>query len=194
MPEEPLVSPRLSHGLRGGVQAVITFGKPASPFLCKGICGERWKNNVYELNRLCRNEDFKEPLSHLIGYALRKLKDEDWIVVSYSDTAMHHNGYIYQACNFLYTGQTKARTDVYAGNGKHSRHYTTDDRNSSIRIYRSPKNRYVYFCTHDRKLKKQWKQDLRYPIVPYPKAQNQNYILGEYIEPILIDKNTGERL
>ena len=171
---------------RDELKAVITFGKPASPSLCKGVCGSKWSNNVYELNRLCRTDDFKQPLSHLVGYALKALKDEDWIIVSYSDTAMHHNGYIYQACNFLYTGQTKARTDIYTGEGKHSRHYDESDMNCGVRVMRSAKNRYIYFCSHDKKLKRQWLKDLKYPVMPYPKEQNQNYVLGEYIKPTLI--------
>lgn len=105
------------------LKAVVTYGKPASPFLCKGICGEKWADRVYELNRLCREEDFTLPLSHFVAETLKRLKCLDWIVVSYSDTAMHHNGYIYQACNFLYTGQTKERTDIYAG--RENTHVTT---------------------------------------------------------------------
>lgn len=177
---------------RDELKAVITFGKPSSPSLCKGICGVEWSNNVYELNRLCRTDDFKQPLSHLVSYALKRLKDENWIIVSYSDTAMHHNGYIYQACNFLYTGQTKARTDIYTGEGKHSRHYGENDMNCGIRVLRSAKNRYVYFCSHDKKLKRQWLKDLKYPVMPYPKEQNQNYVLGEYIKPTLIT-NTNKK-
>lgn len=42
------------HG--GKLVAVCTFGKPSTPWLCKGICGDAWASNVYELNRLCRLE------------------------------------------------------------------------------------------------------------------------------------------
>ena len=31
---------------------VCTYGSPASPWLCKGVCGEEHKSNVLELNRL----------------------------------------------------------------------------------------------------------------------------------------------
>lgn len=190
----PTISKAFGWKVDGQLQAVATFGKPASPNLCSGICGEKWSDNVMELNRLCREENFHEPLSHFVGTCLRKLRVMNWIIVSYSDTAMHHNGYIYQACNFMYTGQTKERTDIYTGDRKHSRHYTQDDANSNIRIVRSAKNRYVFFCTKDKHLKEQWIKDLRYPVQPYPKAENQNYILGEYIKPILINKQTGEKL
>lgn len=175
----------------GKLQAVVTFGKPASPCLCRGICGEKWAKSVYELNRLCREEDFDEPLSQFVSAVLRRLRAENWIIVSYSDTAMHHNGYIYQACNFLYTGKTRERTDIYAGEGKHSRHYDEADAKNDIRVLRSAKHRYVFFCTRDRRLREQWQKALNYPIVPYPKQVNQHYVLGEYIKPILIDRVSG---
>lgn len=73
---------------------MVTFGKPATPALCTAVCGVQWKSNVWELNRLCREEDFHEPLSQFVSYALRALKKENWIVVSYSDVGVHHNGYI----------------------------------------------------------------------------------------------------
>lgn len=166
--------------------AVCTFGKPASPSLCVGICGERWADNVYELNRLCRTEDWSEPLSSFVSACLRRLRVENWIVVSYSDTAMHHHGYIYQACNFIYTGCTSERTDKYVGNGGHSRHYKNEQQ-TGYRLVRSAKHRYVYFCTFNKKLKKQWKNDLQYPIVEYPKGDNApDYILGDYIKPTIV--------
>ena len=120
------------------------------------------------------------------------MRVENWIVVSFSDTQMNHHGYIYQACNFLYTGATKERTDIYAGEGKHARHYTAQDRESGVRIVRSSKHRYVYFCTMDKRLKAEWRRDLKYPVLPYPKGDNENYVLGEYIRPVLISTKTGE--
>lgn len=166
--------------------AVCTFGKPASPSLCVGICGKEYSSSVYELNRLCRIEELKEPLSQFVSACLRKLKDDNWIVVSYSDTGMHHNGYIYQACNFIYTGQTKERTDKWTEGNKHSRHYDNAQQ-GCFRKVRTAKNRYVYFCTKDKRLKQLWINSLNYPILPYPKAENQNYTLGEYMKPILVE-------
>ena len=100
------------------LKAVCTFGKPASHYLCTGVCGDKWSKNVYELNRLCRTEDLQEQLSQFVALCLKELKKKNWIVVSYSDTQMHHHGYIYQACNFIYTGCTRSRTDMYTGTGK----------------------------------------------------------------------------
>lgn len=174
--------------------AVCTFGKPASPSLCKGICGEKYKNQVYELNRLCRVEQWDEPLSAFVSACLRRLRVLNWIVVSYSDTAMNHHGYIYQACNFLYTGCTKSRTDKYVPGGGHSRHYKATDQ-GQYRLVRSSKHRYVFFCTFNKKLKQEWKTALKYPILPYPKGDNnQAYILGTYLKPEVVTTGEQERL
>ena len=167
--------------------AVCTFGKPASPQLCDGICGKEFSSSVYELNRLVRIEDFDGQLSQFIAGCLRELKKENWIVVSYADSGMTHHGYIYQASNFLYTGCTKQRTDRYV-EGKHSRHADFDNP-KGIRQVRTAKHRYVYFCTSDIKFKRQWKESLNYPILPYPKGDNENYELGQVYSQVLIDKD-----
>lgn len=167
------------------LMAVCTFGKPASPSLCKGIMGGEYSDNVYELNRLCRRDDYNGQLSHFVSYCLRQLKKYDWIIVSYSDTAMNHHGYIYQACNFIYTGCTKERTDKYVPNGKHSRHYKDEDQ-GMYRVVRSAKHRYIYFCTNKKKLKKEWFSLLNYPVLKYPKGDNSNYILGDYLKQNII--------
>lgn len=166
------------------LKAVCTFGKPASPSLCVGICGEEFSSYVYELNRLCRSDDFKEQLSHFVSVCLKKMSPA--IIVSFSDTAMNHHGYIYQACNFIYTGCTKERTDKWTPDGKHSRHYKNDDQNG-FRKVRSAKHRYVYFASNGYKsLGKKMRGELRYPILPYPKGDNSNYVLGEYLKEKVI--------
>lgn len=116
-----------------------------------------------------------------------------WIIVSYSDTAMNHHGYIYQACNFLYTGMTTERTDIFTEEGKHSRHYTEEDRHGEYRQVRSAKYRYVYFCSYLKKEKDEWRKALRYPVLPYPKGDNnEDYVLGEYLKPKLVPNSETE--
>lgn len=168
------------------LKAVCTFGKPASPPLCVGICGKQYANSVYELNRLCRTDDWSEPLSYFVSACLRRLRAEDWIIVSYSDTGMNHHGYIYQACNFFYTGCTKQRTDKWTSNGKHPRHYSNEEQ-GEFRKVRTAKHRYVYFCTHKKRLKKDWQNNLRYSVQPYPKGDNSpDYVLGDYMKDIVV--------
>lgn len=148
---------------------VITYGMPASNYLCFGVCGEKYKSNVLELNRLC-TEPIKNLASKLISESL-KLLPKPSIVVSYADTAKKHIGYVYQATNWIYTGKTKERTDRFIGEGKHARHATTD---TGLRQFRSAKHRYIYFCG-SKTQKKQLENSLNYPRCDYPKGDISRY-------------------
>jgi hypothetical protein len=150
---------------------ILTIGKPASNQLCIGVCGNEFSKYVYELNRLCVNDNLeKNVLSYFVSQSLKLIK-EDMILVSYADTKMNHNGYIYQATNWIYTGATKERTDIGFEDNKHSRHY---DKNMdySNRKKRSSKHRYIYFIG---KLKKVFIKNLKYKIESYPKGENKRY-------------------
>lgn len=94
---------------------------------------------------------------------------------------------IYQATNFIYTGATKPRTDKYTPNGKHSRHYDKNGDNS-LRKIRSAKHRYIYFCG-DKRTIKNYRNNLRYNVLGYPKGENSNYILGVYKEDKIIQNH-----
>lgn len=153
---------------------VCTFGKPANNFLCEGICGSDYKSLVLELNRLCLNDDVpKNSESYFVSRCLNLLPTPA-IIVSYADDGQGHKGYIYQACNFIYTGATKERTDIFTGDGKHSRHYDKHTVDYSKRIKRTSKHRYICFCG-TKKEKKHFLALLQYPIEPYPKGDNANY-------------------
>ena len=193
---KPVVSKAFGLIDDGVLQAVITYGKPASPSVCVGICGKEHSGKVYELNRMCRSEEYRKPLSHFVSSTLRMLKPFDWIVVSYSDTAMNHHGYVYQACNFLYTGTSAPHADKYVPEGSgHNRHAESFDvRKDEFSVERSIKHRYVYFCTKSKRLKREWMESLRYPILPYPKGENSNYELGRFIGKTVVNNETGETI
>lgn len=193
---KPVVSKAFGLIDDGVLQAVITYGKPASPSVCVGICGKEHSGKVYELNRMCRSEEYRKPLSHFVSSTLRMLKPFDWIVVSYSDTAMNHHGYVYQACNFLYTGTSAPHADKYVPEGSgHNRHAESFDvRKDEFSVERSIKHRYVYFCTKSKRLKKEWMNSLRYPVLPYPKGDNSNYELGKFIGKTVVNNATGETI
>ena len=193
---KPVVSKAFGLIDDGVLQAVITYGKPASPSVCVGICGKEYSGNVYELNRMCRSEEYRKPLSHFVSSTLRMLKPFDWIVVSYSDTAMNHHGYVYQACNFLYTGTSAPHADKYVPEGSgHNRHAESFDvRKDEFSVERSIKHRYVYFCTKSKRLKREWMESLRYPVLPYPKGDNSNYELGRFIGKTVVNNATGETI
>ena len=113
----PSISFAFGAFLNGELIGVVTFGKPASPWLCKGVCGDENRLLVYELNRLVVRDGYRNAASTLVGKAMRLLPSP-MVVVSYADTQWGHVGYVYQATNFLYTGCTKGRTDMASGDGK----------------------------------------------------------------------------
>jgi len=152
---------------------VVTYGQPASPSLCKGIAGDENSKNVLELNRLVLLPKYggNNNASYLVSHSLKQLPCYTF-VVSYADYGgWGHVGYVYQATNFLYTGMTKQRTDVYC-DGSHSRHY---DKDESRRQIRTSKHRYIYLVGNKRQ-KKQMLKELNYPIIRnYPKGDEKHY-------------------
>ena len=144
---------------------MVSYGSPASPSLCKGICGEEYKSDVIELNRLVLKDNLPNEASFLVARSL-KLLPKPKVVVSYADAGGHfHTGFVYQATNFLFTGTTRPRNDIAWKDGKHSRHHLGD---ITKRVDRTAKHRYVYFIGSKRE-RKVLREALRYPVLDYPK-------------------------
>ncbi len=160
----------------GVLVGVCTYGSPASPSLCVGVCGEQHRDKVVELNRLVVDSDKPNSASMLVGKSLQMLPKPS-IVVSYADTAQGHVGYIYQSTNFLYTGATSERTDMGGVEGKHSRHA----KDPSIRVFRSSKHRYIIF-TGSKKQKRILRNELNYEVEDYPKGESKKYDASGYVE------------
>jgi hypothetical protein len=170
---------------------VITYGIPASPSLCMGICGKEWSDKVLELNRLCLADNYKNQASYLVAHSI-KLLPKPSIVVSYADTGQGHVGYVYQATNFLYTGLSAHRVDwtVKGLEHKHSKTLSDGMTLESIKqkygedFYyqeRSRKHRYIYFHG-SKKDKKMMSKLLKYPISSYPKGDSKKYDSGKKLE------------
>ena len=170
------------------LKGVVTYGMPASPALCKGVCGEEWRRNVLELNRLCLVDNQPNEASRLVGASL-KLLPQPKIVVSYADTAQKHTGFIYQATNFIYTGITVKRTEWAIRGLEHMHTKAISNTVANLgkpplealkekygdRFYyrdRSQKHRYV-FLIGNKSERKVLKKALRYPVLPYPKEETQ---------------------
>ncbi len=162
---------------------IATYGVPASPYLCSGICGKKYAKIVLELNRVCIEDGGNNRASVLVSSSLKQL-DRPRIIVSYADVGKGHIGYIYQATNWLYTGCTKERTDIYSGEGKHARHHGGD---KSIRQPRTSKHRYVYFIGSHREIKDML-SSLNYPTQTYPKGNTERYDASKEItaQPLLL--------
>jgi len=172
-----------SYGLyeQNNLEGIITYGIPVSRALCVGVCGKEFQDDVLELNRLFLFNNKKNQASMLVAKSL-KLLPKPKIVVSYADTSMNHNGYIYQATNFIYTGLSAKRKEWQMINSKkHSRTITgqhtlkeMQDSDDFIFVNRPRKHRYIYFIG-SKKQKKQYLKKLKYPTQIYPKNQNKKY-------------------
>ena len=173
------------------LKGVVTYGIPASPALCMGICGKEYSDKVLELNRLCLMENNKNESSFLVANSI-KLLPRPTIIVSYADTAQGHVGYVYQSTNFLYTGLSANRVDwtVKGLEHKHSKTLSDGMTLESIKekygedfyyTERSRKHRYIFF--HGSKTdKKVMRKKLLYGVLPYPKGDSQTYDSGGNVE------------
>jgi hypothetical protein len=187
--------PQIMHSfglyINGALKGVVTYGIPASPALCMGICGKEYSDKVLELNRLCLMENNKNESSFLVSHSIQLLP-KPTIVVSYADTSQGHVGYVYQATNFLYTGLSANRVDwtIKGMEHKHSKTISDGMTLESIKekygddfyyTERSRKHRYIFF--HGSKTdKKIMKKLLKYNIEPYPKGNSQKYDSGGNIQ------------
>jgi len=115
---------------------VITFGMSPSSTLAESICGKDYKDYVLELNRLVVNEGLpKNTLSFFVSKSIKMLPNNK-IVVSFADLNMNHNGYIYQATNFIYTGissNTSKLIDKF-GNEFHFRNIGHYQKNNKLNV------------------------------------------------------------
>jgi hypothetical protein len=158
----------------------VVYSQPASYTLCNGVCGPEYRANVLELSRLVLTEQLPNLASQAISQTLKKLGNA--VVVSYADCNDHvgHVGYVYQATNWIYTGQGTAEPKwLHPTTGEvvsHTRRHV-DIKAQRIGLNwrdlvkgkQVGKHRYVIFCG-SRAFKKRAKTALRYPICDYPKG------------------------
>jgi hypothetical protein len=132
-----------------------------------------------EPNRLVLLNNKPHEASRLVGASLKQLP-KPTIVVSYADTKQNHEGIVYQATNFIYTGLSSKFRDPVVRGLEHQHHATYAhgltnaelmEKFGAENVYfidRSRKHRYVYVCG-SKTQRKQILKDLRYRIEPYPK-------------------------
>ena len=165
----------------GELVGVVTYGTPASSTLLRGICGDDWAQHVLELNRLVLVNNQPHEASRLVGASL-KLLPKPSIIVSYADTKQKHEGIVYQATNFMYTGLSSKFRDPVVRGLEHQHHATYAhgltnaqliEKYGADNVYfidRSRKHRYIIFVG-SKTQRKQMLKDLRYEIQPYPNKE-----------------------
>jgi hypothetical protein len=169
---------------------VLTFGNAIPLNMKKSLFGEEYMDIVFELNRLCTNDDLdKNSNSFFISQSF-KLLPKPMVVVSYADKSVGHTGYIYQATNFMYTGESHTQLDWKLKGSEHIHSRTLMDEFSFqsdrvkklkekygddlYQVKREAKHRYVYVLADKRK-KNQIMSKRLFKIEPYPKGQNKRY-------------------
>lgn len=172
---------------------ICSFSLPISPNYNKENSGKNlFRNEVnglqgYELSRLCVIEGLeKNTLSFFVSECLNEMKKiyGTCFIVSYADSNQNHSGYIYQATNWLYTGEgSKGAYKWIDKNGKsiHRRtlneiYPTNQDKIDAgyTPIKQKGKYRYFYFLGSSREVKKM-KKAFSYEVLPYPKNENIRY-------------------
>ena len=94
---------KLCHGAIGGQGlcgvSVYSISSNRHAFSCLGLV------NGWELSRLWYEDGHDgNALSRFVSISLRKLPVDN--IISYADGQQNHVGYIYQALNFIYVGET----------------------------------------------------------------------------------------
>lgn len=164
------------------------FSVPASYTLCNGVCGKSYRKQVIELSRLVVTTQQKNAASFLIGSSLRLLAEKgDWIIVSYADCNSHvgHVGYVYQATNWIYTGQGSSEPkwrhpetgEVISFTRRHidtkAERYGLTWRDL-VKDEQVGKHRYVTFAG-SKLFKRCARNALNYPALPYPKGETHRH-------------------
>lgn len=168
---------------------VCTFGPPPR-VMNNGECVfTTYRVKTLELNRLVINEGLGDNvLSYFVATCLKMLP-KPCCVVSYADKDFGHNGYIYQATNWVYAGLNNVhqRKIMYNGKEIHPRtacslgftnitEWAKNDENVELGDYMF-KHRYFYFLGNKREVLKM-KKEFIYEIKPYPKGNNTRYNAG----------------
>lgn len=174
--------PSASHiyGLYIGsdLKGAVSYGPPPAAPQRAGLLGKEHSEKVLELNRLVLIDNIKNLASWFVSRTFRMLPSPI-AVLSYSDQSIGHNGYIYQALNFIYCGLTEVRTDWKIEGYEHLHPLTVADKFKNTEterrnMQRPRKHRYVYFIG-TAKEKREMLECLKYKIMPYPKKENTNY-------------------
>ena len=164
------------------LQGVVSYGMTANNNLNEIIKDIK----AIELNRLVINNDVdKNALSFFVSQSLNMLP-KPIVVISYADSEQGHNGYIYQATNWVYTGTSEGKR-VYLKDGKEYHRKSAyelginsieEAEKRGFTYYKGkPKHRYLYIIGSKKQKNKMIKQ-LPWNIEPYPKGINKRYDAG----------------
>ncbi len=172
---------------------MIVYGQPSGKYLAASI----WEGgNETECMELLRLFSFdwcpKNIESYCISQSIKYLKQnhpEIKVLVSYADDSVGHVGYIYQASNWLYIGNSGAEKEIYIDNiRQHRRDLYDKYGTSSLKVLREKfgdrlkvsenrfkKNKYIYVLGNKKKHKEIMKKLKAKIVTKYPKGNLKYY-------------------
>lgn len=156
---------------------VCTFGFPPNYNYNNGKCVfNKYECLTLELNRLVVNDGLeKNVLSFFVSECLNKIPKPS-CVVSYADANQGHNGYIYQATNWIYTGvSTPKHKYIFEDGSDFDIRRGIENKGKLVdKILMLPTHRYLFFNGNKNEKRKMIK-DLKMKIEKYPKGENKRY-------------------
>lgn len=170
------------------LEGVCTFGPPPRMFNDGANLFRDVVVSTYELNRLVTMDGLpRNALSRFVTHACRLL-DPPAAIISYADPNAGHHGYIYQATNWFYLGETAGRAKyVNTATGKdfHARSIVSmlgSESHATLPEWidideQLGKHRYLKLVG-TRQQRAELRDALIYPLAPYPKGDNQPYEPG----------------
>jgi hypothetical protein len=171
----------------GDLVGVASFGN-GSGVHADNVC-DGFREKTIGLQRGSCRGGIKNSASYLISRACSLMhKDHGWLVFyAYADEDAGEIGNVYQACNWIYIGQSPGRGnnavryDIFRPDDglKISERTFVDEGLSKAEAIakgwvfkaRPGKHKFIHF-EGDRRTQKQLKRALRYPILPYPKRRS----------------------
>lgn len=160
---------------------VCTFGYPPNYNFNDGKCVfNTYRCLTLELNRLITNDNLPHNiLSYFVSRCL-KLLPKPSCIVSYADPNNGHHGYIYQATNWIYTGNSTPKHRYHFEDGTTfdiRRGIDLKEKEHGKMIYKEkllPTQRYIYLNGSKQDIKLM-KSDLKMKVFEYPKGENKKY-------------------
>lgn len=172
---------------------VILYKFPTGRLMAQQVMRGGDSSNTWELIRMVSFEPKPKNLeSKCIANTfkfIRKAFPHIKIIISYADNNMGHHGYVYQASNFYYYGQSRPDKEWYIDKKRvHTRTVVNDygtmsipevqamlgDRLTIIDQHKT-KSRYFYVIAQNKKEREEILKRIQVEILPYPKGDNDRY-------------------
>lgn len=163
------------------LSGAIVFSLPPSKGVTESVLGKKHKDKVCVLSRgACAYWAHPHSGSKLISFGTRWMSQNTQYkcFIAYGDPKANEIGTLYQACNWIYTGQTDSKTEYYLNNkwvSGYEFRLQGKKGNLPTNIVTRPsskKYRYVLIKGKDKRETKQLKKELKFNRLPYPKRHN----------------------